>query len=327
MAEVLSQSQIDALINSMISGESEKQEEVKEERKYKKYDFYSPKKFTKDKLKMLTSVYENYARLCSSRLNSLVRMSTQVDILDVEEQRYYEFSNALNDNDVLTLINVTLPDGSINGPVILHGTNQLILCVIDRMLGGTGEDIAEIPSSYNYTDIELALYQHVVKYLVAVMKDGWSNYMELYFNIDKIETNPGMMQRIGFDETVVIVVMDVDIGGITGKINICLPGSFLSNIFKILEEQEEKLGQEEEIANNIMEGIKETSMEIKAELGSSRLLLRDLFGLQVGDVINLNKSKDYDVYLYIEGEPWCKGELGKSNKNMAVKINEICEKM
>ena len=142
MAEVLSQSQIDALINSMISGESEKQEEVKEERKYKKYDFYSPKKFTKDKLKMLTSVYENYARLCSSRLNSLVRMSTQVDILDVEEQRYYEFSNALNDNDVLTLINVTLPDGSINGPVILHGTNQLILCVIDRMLGGTGEDIA-----------------------------------------------------------------------------------------------------------------------------------------------------------------------------------------
>ncbi len=327
MAEVLSQSQIDALINSMISGESEKQEEVKEERKYKKYDFYSPKKFTKDKLKMLTSVYENYARLCSSRLNSLVRMSTQVDILDVEEQRYYEFSNALNDNDVLTLINVTLPDGSINGPVILHGTNQLILCVIDRMLGGTGEDIAEIPSSYNYTDIELALYQHVVKYLVAVMKDGWSNYMELYFNIDKIETNPGMMQRIGFDETVVIVVMDVDIGGITGKINICLPGSFLSNIFKILEEQEEKLGQEEEIANNIMEGIKETSMEIKAELGSSRLLLRDLFGLQVGDVINLNKSKDSDVYLYIEGEPWFKGELGKSNKNMAVKINEICEKM
>ena len=162
---------------------------------------------------------------------------------------------------------------------------------------------------------------------VAVMKDGWSNYMELYFNIDKIETNPGMMQRIGFDETVVIVVMDVDIGGITGKINICLPGSFLSNIFKILEEQEEKLGQEEEIANNIMEGIKETSMEIKAELGSSRLLLRDLFGLQVGDVINLNKSKDSDVYLYIEGEPWFKGELGKSNKNMAVKINEICEKM
>lgn len=325
MAEVLSQSQIDALISSMVSGGSEK-EEVKEEKKYKKYDFYSPKKFTKDKLKMLSSVYENYARLCSSRLNSLVRMSTQVDVLDVEEQRYYEFSNALNDNDVLTLINATLPDGSINGPIILHGTNQLILCVIDRMLGGTGEDIAEIPSSYNYTDIELALYQHVVKYLVAVMKDGWSNYIELYFNIDKIETNPGMMQRIGFDETVVIVVMDVDIAGITGKINVCLPGSFLSNIFKFLEEQEEKLGQEEEIANNIMEGIKETSMEIKAELGSSRLLLRDLFGLQVGDVINLNKSKDSDVYLYIEGEPWFKGELGKSNKNMAVKINEICEK-
>ena len=68
-------------------------------------------------------------------------------------------------------------------------------------------------------------------------------------------------------------------------------------------------------------------MEIKAELGNSVLMLKDVYGLQVGDVINLNKPKDSDVFLYIEGEPWFKGELGKSNKNMAVKINEICEKI
>ena len=48
MAEVLSQSQIDALLNSMQNGggaEEEKKEEGPEI-KYKKYDFYSPKKYT-----------------------------------------------------------------------------------------------------------------------------------------------------------------------------------------------------------------------------------------------------------------------------------------
>ena len=81
MAEVLSQSQIDALINSLAGGGVE--ESKKEEKKYKKYDFYSPKKFTKDKLKMLLGIYENYARLASSRINSLARASCQMDVLAV----------------------------------------------------------------------------------------------------------------------------------------------------------------------------------------------------------------------------------------------------
>ena len=83
MADVLSQSQIDALLKSMQGGggggeepQEAKQEEkaasVKQEKetiKYSKYDFYSPRKFTKDKLKILTSVFENYARIITSRVN------------------------------------------------------------------------------------------------------------------------------------------------------------------------------------------------------------------------------------------------------------------
>ena len=56
MAEVLSQSQIDALLNSMRSGgdSAETSEEKQPEKKYRKYDFTAPRKFTKDRLKMLT---------------------------------------------------------------------------------------------------------------------------------------------------------------------------------------------------------------------------------------------------------------------------------
>ena len=50
MAEVLSQSQIDALLAAAQSGNLDagaKKEEAPE-KKYKKYDFYSPRKFGKD---------------------------------------------------------------------------------------------------------------------------------------------------------------------------------------------------------------------------------------------------------------------------------------
>ena len=324
MSEVLTQSQIDALVNAMKSG-GDVEPETKKKEKYKKYDFYSPKKFTKDKLRLLSGIYENYARLCSSRINNLVRLSSFVEVLEVEEQRYYEFSNALNDNDILTLIDVKLPDETVFGPVILHCTNQLILGIIDRMIGGTGDDTRLLPASYVLTDIELALYEDIVKYLISAMSGGWSNYLELVFTLDKVDTNPAMMQRIGRDETIVIVVMEVEIGSIKGKINICLPSDFLIHLFKIFDEKPQKSADDEE-TKEIFDGIKETDMEMVAELGRSTLLLKDLFNLQVGDVINLNKQKDSDVLIYIGNEKWFKGKLGKCNRNLAVKLNEVYEK-
>ena len=107
MAEVLSQSQIDALLNAARSGEMElSHPEQDAEKKYRKYDFYSPRKFTKDRLKMISGVFENYTRIINSRINGLLHATCEITVESVEEQRYYEFSNALSDGDVLTLADV-----------------------------------------------------------------------------------------------------------------------------------------------------------------------------------------------------------------------------
>ena len=51
MADVLSQSQIDALLNSMQNAESETKalEPEKPKQEYRKYDFYSPKKRSEER--------------------------------------------------------------------------------------------------------------------------------------------------------------------------------------------------------------------------------------------------------------------------------------
>ena len=74
MSEVLSQSQIDALLSSMRSGDNAEQAEDKQpEKKYRKYDFTTPRKFTKDRIKMLNGLYDNYSRVIGSRLNARLR--------------------------------------------------------------------------------------------------------------------------------------------------------------------------------------------------------------------------------------------------------------
>ena len=131
MADVLSQSQIDALLNSMQnSGADEVAEKPKKpEKEYKKYDFFSPKKYTKDKLKMLSSIYDNYSRIFTSQINGLFRVASEVEVVGVEEQRFYEFGNALNDSDVLTVAEVELPDRSSNPPMLIHISPMLMASI------------------------------------------------------------------------------------------------------------------------------------------------------------------------------------------------------
>jgi len=330
MAEVLSQSQIDALLNSL-QGTDEPINEIEKkenETKYRKYDFYSPKKFTKDKLKILKSIFDNYSRIAGSQVNSLFRTSSELSVITVEEQRYYEFGNALADNDILTIVNVTLPDNSKNPPLLINASMTLMLSLIDRMLGGIGDD-TKVDPSYAYTEIEMALYRRVIQYLIGALKDSWSSYINLNFELERLEENPSMFQEIGVDETIVIVVIDVDMKECSGRLNVCIPGNLLMNVFDIMDKRKHSaMGDEANSQDNkqeIMNSIKATDLLVRAQVGEAAITLDDVYNLHVGDVINLGTPKESEVQLYVESQPWFKGQLGVHKRNTAVRIEDLVE--
>lgn len=330
MAEVLSQNQIDALLNSMQGSEGEESSKSKESIKtnYRKYDFYSPKKFTKDKLKIIKGIYDNYARIVSSQLNGILRMSSEIEVLAVEEQRYYEFSNALSDSDIMMLLEPVLPDESKNPPIITHIHQVLMVNMIDRMLGGLGDD-SDVDASYTYTEIELSLYGKIMDYILKTTKDAWSNYIDIELGEQRLEENPSLFQEISLDEPVAIVMLNVKMPEVEGKINICIPGALLTSIFSIIERRKHLADAYDKRADvdkdMILSRIKDSALTVRAELGDAQVSLKDVYNLKVGDVIDLNKPKEADISLYIDQEPWFQGQVGTHNKNVAIRINQRVE--
>ena len=228
MAEVLSQSQIDSLLKAARSGEMdlEATKEKSGEKKYRKYDFYSPRKFTKDRLKMLGSIFENYTRILNSRINGLLHTTCEIEVESVEEQRYYEFSNALSEGDVLSLAEVEIEKKpqQEETPVLFHFTTSLMLSMMDRLMGGDGNLGMRISAGYNMTDLELKLYESIVKDMIQILGNSWENYLDVDFKFRRVETNPTLVQLIGVDETVVIVGVSIRFPNVSGQMNICLPG-------------------------------------------------------------------------------------------------------
>ena len=94
--DILSQNEIDELLNAINSGEFDalKINSEAEDRKIKLYDFRRPDKFAKDQLRTMQVIYENYSRLIASYLSGILRTFCQVDVTSAEPQTYYEFINS-----------------------------------------------------------------------------------------------------------------------------------------------------------------------------------------------------------------------------------------
>lgn len=324
MAEVLSQSQIDALLNAARSGEMDlNRSDQDTEKKYRKYDFYSPRKFTKDRLKMISGIFENYTRIINSRINGLLHTTSEISVESVEEQRYYEFSNALSDGDVLTLADVDVQGTreSEETPVLIHLSTGLALNMMDRLMGGEGESSSAIPAGYSFTALELKLYEDIVKDLIRTLGGSWENYIDLNFVFRRVESNPTLVQLIGLDETVVIIGISIKFSNASGRMSICLPGMMLTNIFtKIAAMNQVGRGSGENNSEEIMDILRDSQLEVTAELGRAQLTLKDIYYLNAGDVIDLGHPTREPVNLYIGGQPWFSGKLGTQGGSMAVKI-------
>lgn len=329
MAEVLSQSQIDALLNAARSGELDvdKPAEKSEEKKYRKYDFYSPRKFTKDRLKMLNSIFEGYARVINSRINALLHSTCEIDVDSVEEQRYYEFSNALTESDVVALAKIDLEKLQGEDPILVHMDTPVVLSMLDRMMGGEGEPDPTLSSDYTMTDLELNMYEDLISDLIPILGNSWENYITIHFDYVRTEENPTLVQLIGYEETVVIVGLNIKFPNCTGRMSLCLPGEMLTNIFTEISKSTSRRSTGEDKSEDIFSSLRESELEIVAELARTRILLSDLYHLNVGDVVDIKRSKDTPVFLNIGGRRWFDGKMGISNKQVAVKIGETYIKM
>ena len=147
-------------------------------------------------------------------------------------------------------------------PILVHMDTPVVLSMLDRMMGGEGEPDPSMSSEYNMTDLELQMYENIIRDLVSPLGSSWENYISLQFKYVRTEVNPTLVQLIGFDETVVIVGLTVKFPNITGRLSICLPGNMLANIFTEISKSSSRRVTGEDKSEEIFDNLRESELEI-----------------------------------------------------------------
>ncbi|SEP57329.1 flagellar motor switch protein FliM [Piscibacillus halophilus] len=319
--EVLSQGEIDALLSAISSGEMDADElkEEEAEKKVKVYDFKRALRFSKDQVRGLTRIHENFARLLTTHLSAQLRTYVNISLASVEQIPYEEFIRSVPQKTILNIFSVA----PLEGRIVFEINPNIAYAVLDRMLGGKGSGMNKVE---NLTEIETTIMKRTFEQSMGQLEEAWASMIDIELILEDLEVNPQFVQLVSPNETVIVITLNTTIGDSSGMINICLPHIVLEPIISKLSMHywmEEKVTEiDEEQYERLSQNIKKVEVDAKVLLGESSITIEEFLNLASDDVIVLNQKIQEPLLLTTNDEPKFYVQPGKKNNHLAVQVIE-----
>jgi flagellar motor switch protein FliM len=326
MAEVLSQNEIDDLLGLSDNGDAPAPGLTDEEDSSKDsgmvlYDFKRPNRVSKEQLRAIRGIHEKLARGVSSKISTVIRSIVEVQLHSVEQMSYGEFLISLPSPTSFNIFSMKPLDGNF----ILELNPVIAFSIIDRLLGGNGEPYNTVRE---FTDIEFALFDVVFRIFMKEIKDAWRPIIETFPHIDEKESSPNVVQIVAQNEFVIMCVMELSVGEVSGIVNVCYPVIYLEQVFQRLLKRELSLdGFHTQKSRNkelrtLVGGV---NVVVEAMLGSVEIELSKLLSLKKGDIIIFDKPANDEVIVRVDGKNKFIAEIGSKRYRKTIKIKYIME--
>jgi flagellar motor switch protein FliM len=319
MAEVLSQSEIDALLSALTTGEVSA-EELKQENQQKKvrsYDFRRPNKFSKDQVHSIQVIFENYGRALTTFFAGHLRAVINISVLSIEQITYDEFIRSLPNPSIINIFQMS----PLEGNAILEINPNIIFTMLDRLFGGPGRGPAKIR---DLTDIERTVVEKTTQRMLDLMTEPWESIMHLQPKLEIIEMNPQFTHIVAPSEMVVLISLEAEVGESQGLINCCIPYIVLEPVVAKLSAQywfaNTAREQTAEGLNALRRRVEKTPVSVVAVLGGSTITVRELLDLQRGDVIAIDRRVTEALQVYVGNKLKFLGHPGLSRNKVAIKV-------
>ncbi|DAB30507.1 MAG TPA: flagellar motor switch protein FliM [Sulfurimonas sp. UBA12504] len=325
MADILSQEEIDALLDVVedegddLLGSSDGVHLP--QRQVTLYDFKRPNRVSKEQLRAFRGVHDKMARSLASQISSIMRSIVEIQLHSVDQMTYGEFLMSLPNPTSFNVFSIKPFEGS----GIIEINPSIAFPMLDRLLGGKGEPF---DASREFSDIELSLFETILRVMMSTLKEAWGPVMEVYPTVESKESSPNVVQIVAQNEIVVMVVMEIIIGHSSGMMNICYPVISLEPVLPklasrdlMLNETSSKKSRNTEL-QVLLGGAK---VNIEANLGNAELNMADILELQVGDVIRLSAPADDIVTVSVDGKDRFRGEIGLRRFRKSIQLTEIID--
>lgn len=332
MNQVLSQSEVDALLAAVSDGDvsspapssSSAQAAQKgpgDDRKIVAYDLTSQDRIIRGRLPQLEVIYEKFMRSFRVSLSSALRKIASITLTGTEFLKFGEFINTLPMPTCMSVLRF----GNLRGSALFVIESKLAYALVDSFFGGADRPYTKIDGK-DFTPIELQIVQKVVSLAIDDLEAAWASIETIGCSFVRTEVNPQFVGIVPPTDVVIASTFDVELENASGSVSIVIPYATIEPIkqklstgFQIESDQTEKSLW----TSIIQEQLLETDLDLKVNLGETEIKLRELMKLKVGDVIPLDQDASGEFDVEVENVKKFKGYYGIHHGTVAIQVTRL----
>ncbi len=325
MADILSQDEIDALLEVVDSDEESIEspdalgETQSESKQVMLYDFKRPNRVSKEQLRAIKGIHDKMSRNLSSQISTVMRSIIEIQLQSVDQMTYGEFLMSLPSPTSFNIFSLKPLEGS----GVLEMNPSIAFPMIDRILGGRGDSY---DVERELTDIESNILDTVLRIVMQKLKDAWGSVIELYPTVTSKESSPNVVQIVAQNEIVIMVVLELTIGETSGMINIAYPVIFLESILSKLANKDIMIGEASSKKSRnaeLKELVKRADITLDSILGTAHISIKQLLELDIGDVIKLDMPASDKATITIDKKEVFEAKIGVHRHHKSMKITSL----
>jgi len=333
VGDVLSQAEVESLLTAMDAASPTAEKTggggdfagppSRSREKITSYDFKRPERVGKEQMRALQSLHEGFGRNFGAALSALLRSIVEVKLTSVDQLTYSEFVFSLENPTCFNLLKAE----PLEGNLILDINPSILYPIIDRLLGGGKETgpLARRP----LTEIELRLVSRITGLFLDEMKNAWEHVLELDLEVERVESNPQLVQIVPPNEVVVLISYELTIGEVRGMMNLCIPFNSIERIGnKLTSNSWVSYGQSEsspESIDSISRQLDGSKVGVSVTLANTTITTADLLELRVGDIITTEKDARDLLEVSIEGVTKFAARPGALKGRKAIQVESSVE--
>ncbi len=339
MNQVLSQSEVDALLAAVSEGDfssnsssssggggsgkssSSKDAPSAEEKVVVVYDLTSQDRIIRGRLPQLEVIYEKFMRSFRISLSSALRKIATLNLASTDFLKFGEFVNTLPMPTCMSVLRFN----ALRGSCLFVIESKLAYALVDSFFGGADRPYTKIEGK-DFTQIELAIVRKIVDLAIDDLEAAWAPIEKIDCSFQRTEVNPQFVGIVPPTDVVIATTFDVELENANGTITLVIPYATIEPIkqklstgFQVESDQTDRKLWYETIKDQLMN----TNIEMKVNLGESEINLSELMELNIGDVIPLDQDATGEFDVNVEGVPKFKGLYGIHHGSVAVQLTRF----
>lgn len=321
--DFLTQDEVDALLNHDGLDESQTDDDHQAANEtdhsgVRAYDMGRQERIVRGRMPTFEIINARFARFFQIGLYDFMRRAADVTPGTTNTVKFNELVRSLPVPANINMVSMK----PLRGTALIIFDPNLIFLIVDNMFGGDGRFHTRVEGR-EFTRTEQRIIRRMLEVMFESYAKAWKTIYPIQLEFIRAEMNPQFASVTTPGEIVVTTSFELNLGGNAGEFHVCIPYTVLEPIREQLTSslQGDHLEIDKHWVRSLTRQVQSAEVELIANLGRTRMTLRQILNMQAGDVISLDIPDT--VTAQVDNVPIMECHYGVLNDRYALKVKTI----